>query len=594
MTSIEVKILIPSSPDQKVGDIVYMNEFNACALLYLSKKDNETPYFEILNPDKLSVKAKKILDGTIQKKMVHKDGRWKSTWVDVSKESKSKQKEELKTHSKKLLEPIKTNINTSSPPPPPVFYNDKNHIKLEILELLADKDKDTKFDSYNNAQEILVKHLISTFYLRTIKQDEKEEIWGYEDGIYVPHGKSLCKEELRDLLGKAYNKNLYTRVIDKIIPSTYVKSEDFFEINHIDYIPVLNGLLNIKTLTLEPFTPHKYFFNKLPIRYNKKAKCPNILKHLSEVLKNPDEDILLFQEFLGFCLLKEMKWEKSVMFLGHGRNGKSLLLSCVSNLFGPVNSSSIDLHILDKNPYAPAYLFQKYVNISGDLPKEALKQSGTFKKMTGGDKISAERKNLTNLDFVNYAKFLFACNHLPQTYDLSDGFFSRWIIFEFPYKFVSKEELEMSSLEERRNLKLRDDSLKEKLNTTDELEGFLIFGLQGLQRLLKNTRFTNTRSERDTKTLWLSRSDSSIGFCSKYIEKDVTVSPYPVEELYAMYVNFCSKNDLDIQTKVSFGQTLTSRFGSVRKQFRVGDQRPWGYTNVKIREKVDVEVIDLK
>ena len=56
---------------------------------------------------------------------------------------------------------------------------------------MADADKDTKYDSLLEAEEILVVHLINKYKFKTIQQDEKIEIWGYQEGIYVQYGASL-------------------------------------------------------------------------------------------------------------------------------------------------------------------------------------------------------------------------------------------------------------------------------------------------------------------------------------------------------------------------------------------------------------------
>jgi len=176
-------------------------------------------------------------------------------------------------------ENTKSTSSTTSKPKstPPAFYNDENSLRSEVLLLLVDQNPATKKQSLIEAQELLVNHLVFKFKLKTIMQDEKEEVWGYKKGIYLPIGKSLVKEDLRRILDKGYNKTMYNNVIEKIMPSTFINANDFFTVNHIDYVPVENGLLNIKTSTLEPFTPDKIFFNKLPVKYNLSSSCPTTI-----------------------------------------------------------------------------------------------------------------------------------------------------------------------------------------------------------------------------------------------------------------------------------------------------------------------------
>ena len=65
--------------------------------------------------------------------------------------------------------------------------------------------------------------------------------------------------------------------------------------------------------------------------------------------------------------------------------------------------------------------------------------------------------------FENYAKVIFACNELPKVYDLSDGFWSRWMLFEFPYKFV--KESEYNQLQIKGNCSLMDEGIIDKIST---------------------------------------------------------------------------------------------------------------------------------
>ena len=50
---------------------------------------------------------------------------------------------------------------------------------------------------------------------------------------------------------------------------------------------------------------------------------------------------------------------------------------------------------------------------------------------TGGDTLTAERKFGHPFVFRNRATMIFSANELPGSADLSDGFFSRWVIVPF-------------------------------------------------------------------------------------------------------------------------------------------------------------------
>jgi len=62
-----------------------------------------------------------------------------------------------------------------------------------------------------------------------------------------------------------------------------------------------------------------------------------------------------------------------------------------SAFLGPENVASVGLHQLDDR-FATADLYGVLANIFADLDARALRASGIFKSITGGDQIRAERK----------------------------------------------------------------------------------------------------------------------------------------------------------------------------------------------------------
>lgn len=438
----------------------------------------------------------------------------------------------------------------------------EENIKYKVLELLCDTNKDTKAASYVEAEELLVSYLVTKYHFRTIMQDEKTEVWGYKKGIYVPIGQSLAREELRKILGRAFNQRLVSRVIDKLTADTYINPKDFFKQEEPYLLPVQNGLLDLKELELKPFTPNKIFFSKLPINYVPDSKCPHIEKHFSEVL--PEEsDILLLQEAIGNCLLKKYTFQKAVMMVGSGRNGKGITLQLITHLLGAENTSAITLEQLENDPFSLSGLHGKLANIGGDLNKTSLKNTGTFKSASGGDLINAPRKFMTPIAFENYAKFFFACNELPMIYDNSRGFWDRWLYFDFPYTFIPLEEFE--ERENKENVKIADPLLKEKLFNENEMEGFLCYAIDGLKRLIENNSFSQSETFETVKRKWINQSDSFKAFAEINLETDFD-SNVDKQELKKSYYNYCKENDVRPLTDKHIYTILTTEYGAEIKQ----------------------------
>ena len=120
-----------------------------------------------------------------------------------------------------------------------------------------------------------------------------------------------------------------------------------------------------------------------------------------------------------------------------------------SNLIGVENISNIPLQDIDGEKFSAAGLFGKLINVHADIGKNKLNESQQFKSLVAGDSIEAHRKFLTPIKFRNYAKFFFAANNVPESEDKSDGFFTRWIIIDFPYSF--KRQIDFDNLTETQN-----------------------------------------------------------------------------------------------------------------------------------------------
>jgi len=154
---------------------------------------------------------------------------------------------------------------------------EKKRIKDECLGFIKDK-------KWGEATEIIVEYIEENFHIYTTKDDLKSEMWIYKNGIYLPQGKSEIKGIMRDILDKWYSAFIYNQVINKIEPDTFIDNKDFFINSNISEIPLENGILDIFSRELKPFTPKKIFFNKLPVEYNKDAVCLMIDKFLGDVL----------------------------------------------------------------------------------------------------------------------------------------------------------------------------------------------------------------------------------------------------------------------------------------------------------------------
>jgi len=441
---------------------------------------------------------------------------------------------------------------------------DKSKLQKDVFTALALKDRDV-------ATELIVKSIMEDNHIYTTKDDIKSEMWIYKEGVYLPQGKSSVREFSRKILQQAYTVQLSNAIVSKIEADTFIEHENFFNTNYVEEVPLINGILNIRTRELTEHTPDKIFFNKLPVEYDEAADCPNVLKHFNSTLKDK-ESVNVMLELFGYLLLKEYKIEKATMFIGYGRNGKSKTIELMKRFIGAENCSSIPLRSLNEESFSLSELFGRMANLAADLSKTDLKETGMIKSLIGRDTIQAHRKYLRDLNFVNYAKMVFAANELPKIYDTTDGFWTKWVLLEFPYKFVTKEVFNNTEEKDRKMIKIMDTEIIDKLTSDNELSGLLNYALDGLDRLLEKKDFSYSKSTADVKDMWIRKSDSFTAFCYDHLEEEEyeTITKKQLRKVYHKYtklhrVSGCSDRAIHItlENMYGVGETQNSTFDRI-------------------------------
>ena len=404
-----------------------------------------------------------------------------------------------------------------------------------VHESLLDEEGKFKFIPQEVAAAVTTTH-------RFVTHKQSHVIWVYGNGSYIQEGEELIRAEVRVLLGDQAREGRVNEVVAHIRETTFTDPERF--IPPVKLVNFKNGILNIETGELTPHTPDVIFTNELPVKWEPTAECPTIMKFLSEILH--PEDIPVVQEIIGYCLLRDYRFAKAVMLLGTGANGKSTLLNLIATLLGKRNVATPSLQGLIYNRFAKAELYGKLANIHADIPSHKLKYTGTFKMLTGQDIIWAEKKHANPFEFENYAKLLYSANELPQTDDMSEAFWRRWIIIEFPNSFLEGDSQ-------------TDPNIAEKLMEPDELSGFLVWAFEGLMRLLKNKKFTMTKTREEIETEWITRTDSLRAFVMKHMDADANC--YVIkDDFFTAYQEFCDERGVPPAEKGMVGRRLPTLF----------------------------------
>lgn len=98
-----------------------------------------------------------------------------------------------------------------------------------------------------------------------------------------------------------------------------------------------NGLYDLATDELLPFSPDHVITNMIPWDYNPEAYSELCDKTLNKISCQDDEIRALLEECIGYCFFRQNELSKSFFLTGSGSNGKSTFLDMVKNVLGRPN-----------------------------------------------------------------------------------------------------------------------------------------------------------------------------------------------------------------------------------------------------------------
>ena len=387
------------------------------------------------------------------------------------------------------------------------------------------------------------------YLITPINEKGGDIIFKYDEsiGIYKPDGNPWLESLIKDVFGEDVTTGPIHQILRLMQISTYSFDPDYFTEDK-KHIIVQNGALNIKTRELSPFSPDYRSLSRIPVKYDKEAKCPKIIKFLNEIA--PDS-VNLLQEWVGYHLLKDYRFQKAFMLIGSGANGKTTFLKLIEAFLGKENVSHESLYELCSNRFSSAELYGKLANIAPDISSDELTRTGKFKALTGGDRIRGEKKHQNAFYYWNYAKLSFSCNQLPTTPDMSYAFFRRWIPLIFNQVFEG----------ETANPLILDEII-----TQEELSGFLNWGLDGLDKIIEKGDFTESRSVLEIQELWEEMQEPVQAFFKNCIAEDPE-GQVTKDDMYVSHIGFCrtfghvslSKNKLTEKLKAKYPRVQDSR-----------------------------------
>jgi putative DNA primase/helicase len=369
-----------------------------------------------------------------------------------------------------------------------------------------------------------------------------QNFYAYREGCY----RCVEDNEIRQWIIKVTGVAISFNEVDEILK--FIKVCGYKDIDNLNATLLLNlqnGLFNLETYQLQPHSSDIYSTIQLGVKYDPSAKCDKWIKALNEIFQDDQEKIQTLQEFFGLCFTRDTRYEKALLCVGEGANGKGVLLNTFEQLIGKENCTSIPLEKFCDAHYT-ANMFGKLANISTETNAKSEVYDSIFKAIISGDPIQADLKFKNAFKFRPFCKLIFAMNNLPRVDDKTNAYYRRLVIIRFNREF--------SETEQNKNLK------NELLL---ELNGIFIWCLEGLKRLRERGYFDITEKIQQEINEYRKDNNNVIVF----VDEECSLSAeFSTEKgnLYLAYVESCKRDNYRPLSKKKFGSELQKHFKTVQ------------------------------
>jgi len=432
-----------------------------------------------------------------------------------------------------------------------------------------------------------VRHRIASAFLEYYDFAKPEEevpgwratlyVYNDDEGVYEPRGEEFIGTRLEAAAADWTTNQRVREVKGKIERKATLRAD---EINDEPFkLVVGNGVLDLRTGTLEPYTPTEYHTTKIDTNWVEDAECPEIDDFLHSIVE--DKDVTTLYRLIAHTLPKEYIGEKAAMLLGDGQNGKTIFLNMIERFIHTENVSHRELQDLSYQ-FAGISLLGKHANIAGDMSGADVNDLSDFKKLTGGDKYEADVKGEASVEFYNYATMLFSANEMPVFHEDNRGVWRRWIYLNFPYTFDGDDPDARDPIPKR--------VLMQRITDESEFEGLLYRCQQEIQEWWEDRDrdfFAGVLDPDEVRDKMKRAAEPIFNFASVCLEPDDDPDDDEAwlrkREVRKCYREYASAEGLPKINEDQFGKRLVNLidFPIESKRKRVDGTRQYVYTGVR-------------
>ena len=377
----------------------------------------------------------------------------------------------------------------------------------------------------------------------------------YQDGEYVSD-ELLIQWTMLQVI-----PDLTARQRNEVLSYINVMCMRDHECASVDYIAFKNGILNIKTKELYPFSPDIVITNKIPWNYRDDAYSEVVDRTFNKMACHDELTRKSMEEAVGYCFYRRNELRKAFILTGEKSNGKSTFIAMIQKCLGQANYASLDLSDVS-HQFRSAMLTGKLANLGDDISAEYIRDPSHFKKLVSGEVMTGENKGKDPFQFMNYAKFIFSANDIPRTKDKTGAVKDRLIIIPFNATFSASDPD-------------FDPFIKDKLCSQESIEYMIKLGVDALIGVLGRNKFTVSEQAKDALEEYNKINNPILEFLDDLEENEVTRES--VGYWYDKYSAFCLNSYMNPVSRIEFGRLMKKQGWNI-VQRRVNGNRERFFT----------------
>ncbi|MFH2073908.1 MAG: phage/plasmid primase, P4 family, partial [Pseudomonadota bacterium] len=381
------------------------------------------------------------------------------------------------------------------------------------------------------------------------------QFWKYTDGVW----RVFPKEQIASIMTHALKESVKGKMVEGVLAVLqgliYVPEEAWEP--HPNLINVKNGMLDVKTMELMDHAPEYHSRVQLPVSYMPGAPVGRWYDFLASIFPEDHEKDehgqylnylnkhVLAQQFAGYCLLRDCRYQKSLFLYGTGSNGKSTFLNVIGGALGKENTASLSLTELAA-PFMAINLYNMLANLASETNPKAAMESSIFNSCVTGDEITARKIYTESIKFRPFCKFIISMNEAPMVPDKSYAFERRILVINFNYRFMPEEiNPRMSEL------------------LLEELDGVFNWMVEGLKMLMKHDGFVVGANIQEEIDQMMTRVNPFIAFVEDCCVLGPSVS-VRTQDMWDAYRDWCQEGGNRSLGRNKFLDQVLSQFPKVK------------------------------